>query len=195
MRSVLWGARADELWSWVSAQRFEVGSARFSVSAGRGRPFTASSWLTRTLSVDENSQHVGASSVVAEMKSLGPRAYAIMGGTFHPGGTDLVIRVGTAHPDNAATAATHRSTSARLKSGLSDEYARGALNGLVSGLNTFPLPAGTLTIDVGASDPVDSSNEAFRVAAKLLLAAITLPRSSARGRFEQSLRSEWTWLG
>jgi hypothetical protein len=105
--------------------------------------------------------------VVRSAGGLVPRA--LIGGSFHPQGSALVIEVGsTGDMTDGAPRGCQSSFNHPLVTGLPEEFAQAALDGFVRLVDSLVLPPGILRIHAGGYDEVESSQVAFERAAGAL---------------------------
>jgi len=105
--------------------------------------------------------------VVRSAGGLMPRA--LIGGSFYPQGSALAIEVGsTGDLTNGAPRGCRSSFSHPLVTGLPEEFAQAAFEGLGRLVDSLALPAGILRIYAAGYDEVESSALAFEHAASAL---------------------------
>lgn len=99
----------------------------------------------------------------------GVRPRALVGGSFEPDGSALQIEVGSSGDLTSGAPRNCRSSLGRpLVTGLPEEFAQAALDGLVRIADTLALPPGVLRIRAAGYDEADSSPLAFERAAGAL---------------------------
>lgn len=129
--------------------------------------FDTDRWLRLSARAASASASASASVTVEVLRSgsgVAPRA--LVGGTFQPQGSGLVIEVGsTGGLTEGAPRACESSFDRPLVVGLPEEFAQAALDGLARVVDALTLPPGVLTICAGGYDEVDSSPLAFERAA------------------------------
>lgn len=148
-----------------------AGRWRIAVSAPpAAAAFAADRWLRESVPARGNPAS-SAVAVAVEVLRVGsgvtPRA--LVGGAFEPGGSLLRLDVGSSGDLTSGAPAHCASLLGRpLVSGLPEEFAQAALDGLVRIAGSVSLPPGALRIDAAAYDEADSSSLAFERAAGAL---------------------------
>jgi hypothetical protein len=132
--------------------------------------FDTDRWLRLSARAASASVSASAEITVEVLRSgSGVVPRALVGGTFQPHGSGLVIEVGsTGDLTEGAPRACESSFDHPLAVGLPEEFAQAALDGLARVVDALTLPPGVLRICAGGYDEVDSSPLAFERAAGAL---------------------------
>jgi hypothetical protein len=152
---------------WRAAISSDEPSARYEVRR----------WVTASVVASAKCTDIAPARAVIELRrrSGGIVPHALVGGELLLGdGGSLRFEVGESNRLAVGDALTCASSLARrsLVPGLPPEFALAALDGLVKAATAEDPPAGTIRVDRGGYDEVDSSQISFEYAASLLFCAL-----------------------